>query len=96
MGNNVRRNILQCYAIIGSDATSFFYANGKINPVKRVLKKSNCLGLNECLGENKSMCNADVKNFLTFIQTVPYDGNMYEASVITKIIYMTIKKLKVP
>ena len=57
-----------------------FYANGKINPFKGVLKKSSCLSLNECLGENKSMCNTNVKNFLTFIQTVSYDRNIYESS----------------
>ena len=31
LGNTVSRNILQYYAIIGSDATSFFYIIGKIN-----------------------------------------------------------------
>ena len=32
------RNVLQYYAIVGCDAASFFYTNGKINPFKEVLK----------------------------------------------------------
>ena len=36
--NTLSRNILHYYAIIGCDATLFFYMNGKINPLKEVLK----------------------------------------------------------
>ena len=39
LGKTVNRNVLQYYAIIGCDATSFFYINEKINPLKEVLKK---------------------------------------------------------
>ena len=53
--NKVSRNILQYYAIIGCDATSFFYIYGNINPLKEVLKKPSYLDLIECLGENKSL-----------------------------------------
>ena len=38
LGNTVSKNVLQYNAIIGPDATSFFYINGKINPFKEVLK----------------------------------------------------------
>lgn len=53
-GYTTSRNILQYYAIIGCDATSFFNINGRINPFKEVLNNSNCLGLIKWLGENKS------------------------------------------
>ena len=70
LGNTVSRNILQYYAIIGGDATSFFYTIGKINSFKEVPKKSSCLGLIKPLGENWSWSNTDIGDFLTFIQTV--------------------------
>ena len=38
LGNTVSRNVVQYYAIIGCDATSFFYINRKINPSQEVLK----------------------------------------------------------
>ena len=60
LGNNVGRNILQYCAIIGCDGTSFLFINRKINLLKEVLKKSSCSGLTECLGEKKSLYNADI------------------------------------
>ena len=36
--NALSRNVLQYYAIVGCDATSFFCINGKINPFKEALK----------------------------------------------------------
>ena len=36
--NTVSRYVLQYYAIIGFDKTSFFYINGNINPSKEGLK----------------------------------------------------------
>ena len=36
--NTVSRYVLQYYAIIGCDKTSFFYINGNINPSKEGLK----------------------------------------------------------
>ena len=35
--------------------------------------------LTEWLSENKSLSNAGIEDFLTFIQTVPYGGNIYES-----------------
>ena len=49
---------------------------GEIKPLREVLKKLSCLGLMEFLSENKSLSKADVEYFLTFIQTVPYRGNI--------------------
>ena len=34
LGNLFSRNVLQYCAIISCDANSFFYVNGKINPLK--------------------------------------------------------------
>ena len=58
-----------------------FYINGKINLFKEVLKKLGCLGLIECLSVNKFLSNADIEDFLRFIQTVPYGENVYESYV---------------
>lgn len=92
-GNTVSRNGLQYYAIISCDTTLFFYIRANINPLKDVLKKWSFLGLIECLGENRYLSNADIEGFLTFIQTVPYGGAIYESCVITRIsvsdIYIT-------
>ena len=44
-GNTASRNILQCYALIGFDATLRFYKIGKTLWFKDVFKKSSCLGL---------------------------------------------------
>ena len=85
---------MQYYAIIGCDATSFFYINGKINPFKKILKKSSCLGLIECLSENKSLRNADIEAFLTFIQTVLYGGNIDESDVKARISIYDSQKAK--
>ena len=49
----------------------FFNTNEKINPFKEVPKKSSLFGLTECLGENRSLSNVDIEDFLTFIQIVP-------------------------
>ena len=46
-GYTASRNILQYRAIIGCDATSFFYINERINPRKELFKNSSCLGLIE-------------------------------------------------
>lgn len=73
------------YAFIGCDTTPFFCINGIINLLKQVLKKSSCLGLIECSGENMSLFKADTDDFCTFIQTVPYDKTIYESCVITRI-----------
>ena len=51
---------------------------GEIKPLREVLKKLSCLGLMEFLSENKSLSKADIEYFLTFIQTVPYRGNISE------------------
>ena len=42
------------------------------------------------------MSNADIKDFLAFIQTVPYGGNIYKSSVKTIRTYDNKKNLKVP
>ena len=41
----------------------------KLTHSKKSLKSS-CLGLIECLGENKPLSNGDIDDFLIFIQTV--------------------------
>ena len=38
----------------------------------------------EWLSENKSLSNAATEDFLTFIQTVPYGGNIHESYVKTR------------
>ena len=43
--------------IIGCDATTFFYIKKKNSLIK--------------LGEKKSLSNADIEDFLAFLQTVP-------------------------
>ena len=83
-GKTVSRNALQYFVITGCDATSFFQINEKINPFKEVLQKSSCLGLIECLRKNESLSNADVDDFLTFIQTLHYGRAIYESCVITR------------
>ena len=77
--------VLQYYVIIDWDATWFSCIRWKINPLKKVLKKSSCLGLIEFLGENKSLSNAEIEDFSTFIQTAPCSGTIYESCVITRI-----------
>ena len=69
--------------ITGRDATSFFYINGKNNPFKEVLEKLSCLGLIECLSENKPLSNADFEDFLTFIQTLSSGEIIYVKTRIT-------------
>ena len=77
--------VLQYYVIMDWDATSFFCISWKINPLKKVLKKSSCLGLIEFLCDNKSLGNAEIEDFSTFIQTAPCSGTIYESCVITRI-----------
>ena len=77
--------VLQYYVIIDWDATWFSCIRWKINPLKKVLKKSSCLGLIEFLGENKSLSNGEIEDFSTFIQTAPCSGTIYESCVITRI-----------
>ena len=93
MGNNSRRNILQYYAIIGCDATSFFYIIGKLNPFKEVFKNQSAVSI-KCLVENNYLSNADVEDFLTFIQTFPYGGNIYECYVEKRICIYDNQKTK--
>ena len=94
LGNTVSGTILQYDVLIGYDATSFFCINRQHNPFKEVLKKSRCLGLIKCFSENKSLSNADIKDFLTFIQTVSYGGNIYESYIKTRIIIQGNQKTK--
>ena len=63
---------------------SVFLHKWKINLLKQVLKKSSCLSLIECLGENMFLIKADIDDFCTFIQTVPYDKTIYESCVKTR------------
>ena len=37
------------------------------------------------MGENKSLRNADIEDFLLFVQTVTYGGTIYQSSVITRV-----------
>ena len=48
LGNTISRNISQYHVITGCDTASFFYRNGKINPIKEVRKKSRCFSLIKC------------------------------------------------
>ena len=82
LGNTVSRKVLQYYTIIGCLGTSFFYINGKLTHSKKSLKKSSCLGLNECFSENKSLSNADTEDYLSI---VPYGGIIYESCFATRI-----------
>ena len=54
------------------------------------------MGLIGCLGENESLSNSDIDDFLTFIRTVPYSGAIYESHVITRINIYGNQKAKGP
>ena len=57
-------------------------------------KSLSCLGLIEFLRENKSSSNADIEDFLTFIQTVPHGGNIYKSYVKARISIYENQKTK--
>ena len=62
---------------------------------KSCLGCSSCLGLIGCSGKNKSLSNADIKDFLTFIQTIPYRGTIYKSCVTKRIGIYDNEKIKV-
>ena len=86
--------VLQYYVIIDWDATCFSCIRWKINPLKKVLKKSSCLGLIEFLGENKSLSNAEIEDVSTFIQAAPCSGTIYKSCVIARISMYDNQKTK--
>ena len=73
----MRREIcsnIKLHAITGCDTTSYFYRVGKISPLKKVIKESELLNLISALGETMLLGEADVEDYMKFIQTTLYTG----------------------
>ena len=81
----------QLHAITGCNAT-YFYRVGKINPLKRVLKSSDCLQLLAGLGK-ESFDDESQLDAMKFIQTILYCGKDEEDYVSTRVrLYKKQKK----
>ena len=59
----------QLHAITACDTTSYFYRVGRINPLKRVLKSSDCLQLLAGMGK-ESFDDESQLDAMKFIQTI--------------------------
>ena len=74
----------QLHAITGCDTTSYFYRAGTINPLKRVLKSSDCLQLLAGLG--KELFDDEFQlDAMKFIKTILYCGTDEEDYVSTRV-----------
>ena len=74
----------QLHAITGCDTTSYFYRVEKINPLRRVLKSSDCLQLLAGLGK-ESFNDEWQLDAMKFIQTILYCGTDEEDYVSTRV-----------
>ena len=84
MGPVIFKYLPQLHAITGCNTTCYFYRVGKINPLKRVLKSSNCLQLLAGLGK-ESFDDESQLDAMKFIQTILYCGTDEEDYVSTQV-----------